>query len=132
MDEFVICNRCGESFSMGEISQITDGDIEVQFFCCTNCGKAYHILTTDSEMRKLIDQRCAVARKISRSIAAKCREKTLRRHMQEDAKIKKAQEAIAPELKKRGEELIEKLIPHNGKEYPAEEQNGAEPGTQEQ
>jgi hypothetical protein len=102
------CSSCGYEFEISDscCGAVTDGDISVQYFSCPSCGWKHQILTTDPEMRALIEKRKSMQRKTVAGRSHKFREKTLRGYVEEDAKIKARQEQLLPALKKRGEEIL--------------------------
>lgn len=108
MNRQVMCDRCGNDFTVVEslCGTAEEGDFQVQYFSCPDCGARYQILTTDAAMRVLIDKRQAVQRKIRLAQAKGFREITMRSYIRERDQIIKDQEKILPELKRRGEEIL--------------------------
>lgn len=76
------------------------------YFSCPACGAKYHILTTDSTMRELIERRKAVLLKLKAARAKRFRERVFQKYLREHEQIKKVQEKIFPELKAQGEKLL--------------------------
>ena len=107
-DKSVVCNRCGQRFALTVSCSgtVRDGDLEVQYFSCPACGAKYHILTTDSTMRELIERRKAVLLKLKAARAKRFRERVFQKYLREHEQIKKVQEKIFPELKAQGEKLL--------------------------
>lgn len=50
----VICDKCKKEFKIKRIKVLRKYDFAVQYFECPYCNKKYHVLTTDSELRKNI------------------------------------------------------------------------------
>ena len=107
-DNPIDCNKCGQQFAVDDsrLGSIRDGDLEVQDFSCPACGTKYHILTTNSTMRSLIERRKAVQLKIKAARAKRFKESTFKKYLREYEQIKKEQEKIFPELKAQGEKLL--------------------------
>lgn len=112
MNGQIICDRCGNDFTVVEslCGTVEDGDFQVQYFSCPDCGARYQILTTDAAMRALIDKRQAVQQKIRLAHAKDFRENTIRAYIQERDQVIKEQERLLPALKKRGEEILHKEV----------------------
>lgn len=107
-DKPIDCNKCGQQFTVDDsrMGSLRDGDLEVQYFSCPACGAKYHILTTNSTMRSLIERRKAVQLKIKAARAKRFKESTFKKYLREYEQIKKEQEKIFPELKAQGENLL--------------------------
>lgn len=107
MNEVSVCNKCGMEFIPDKslLGEIQKDDLVVQYFTCPECGERYHVFTSNSEMRALIEQRRAVQMKIRAAFAKKFREKVIREYERELDQIKQKQESIWPQLKKLGEEI---------------------------
>lgn len=108
MNEVSVCNKCKAEFipDMSLLGEIQKDDLVVQYFTCPNCGERYHVFTSDSEMRALIEKRRAVQMKIRAAFSKKFREKVIQGYERELDQIKKKQESMWPRLKKQGEEII--------------------------
>lgn len=108
MNEVAICSECGGEFIPDKslFGEIQKDDLVVQYFTCPNCGKRYHVFTSDSEMRALIERRREVQMKIRAAFAKKFREKVIREYERELVQIKQKQESRLPRLKRLGEEII--------------------------
>lgn len=106
MNKPVICDKCGELFSPGEMQTVASGEYQTQYFVCPYCGFKAHVLTTNEKMRGLIEQRRAIARKVKLGRLKKFREKTLQGYLDEDGKLKAEQEKLLPTLKKKGKEIL--------------------------
>lgn len=107
-DKPVNCNKCGQQFTVDDsrLGSILDGDLEVQFFSCPACGARYHILTTDSTMRDLIDRRKYIQLKIRLARAKKLKVSTFKKYMKEYEQIKKEQEKMLLKLRAKGEKIL--------------------------
>lgn len=111
LDKPIDCNKCGQQFTMDDsrLGSLWSGDLEVQYFSCPACGTKYHILTTNSKMRDLIERRKAVQLKIKAAHAKKFQECTFKKYLREYEQIKKEQEDLLPELRARGEKLLAEI-----------------------
>lgn len=107
-DQSIDCDVCGYGITANDIHvrMLRSGDLEVQYFSCPACGAKYHILTTNSTMRSLIERRKAVQLKIKAAHAKRFKERTFKKYLREYEQIKKEQEKIFPELKAQGEKLL--------------------------
>ena len=107
-DKPIDCNKCGQQFTVDDsrLGSLRDGDLEVQYFSCPACGAKYHILTTNSTMRDLIERRKAVQLKIKAAHAKRFKERTFKKYMRENNRIKKEQEDMMPALRAAGENLL--------------------------
>lgn len=103
------CDVCGYGITVNDIQvrMLRSGDLEVQYFSCPVCHTKYQILITDSKMRKLIERRKAVQMQIKAARAKKFKERTFKKYLRENEKIKKEQEKMLPSLKAQGEKLLE-------------------------
>lgn len=108
MTESVICHRCGFEFVLNDetIKAITHEDLEVKYSECPQCGHKYHILTTDPEMRELIDRRAQIAGKYKLVKGKHFREEYYEKLERELAAVKKRQFEIYPRLKQLGVQLL--------------------------
>lgn len=106
--KLIDCTKCGERFVLDDscLGSIKEGDLEVTYFSCPACGERYHVLTSDSKMRELIERRKAVQEKILAAHAKKFQERTFKKYMREYDKIKREQEAMVPALKAAGEKIL--------------------------
>ena len=107
------CVKCRESFeySADTLKKLTEGQYEVQFFTCPHCGKNYHVLTIDNDMRELVMGRRKISAQLQ--IAKKKMSKGINVHQRfinklqrEDKALKAKQEAMLPELAKVGAEIL--------------------------
>ena len=107
MNDVSVCNKCGIEFIPDKslLGEIQKDDLVVQYFTCPECGERYHVFTSDSEMRVLIERRRAVQMKIRAAFTKKFREKVIREYERVLDQIKQKQESIWPQLKKLGEEI---------------------------
>lgn len=108
MGALTTCERCNSSFfpSDCKVEQVKDGYLTVSFFRCPYCKKPYLILTTNPDMRALIDKRKMISEKLKAARAKKFRESTFEKYIRENEKIKKQQVSMLEELQQRGEEVL--------------------------
>lgn len=108
MNEIAVCNKCGTEFipDKSQFGEIKKDDLVVLYFSCPTCGEKYHVFTSNSEMRGLVEKRKAVQMKIRAAFAKKFREKVIQEYERELEQIKKKQESIGPRLKSLGEDII--------------------------
>ena len=113
-EKLINCTTCGQQFTVDNycLRSIQDGDLEIQYFSCPACGAEYHVLTTDSKMRSLIERRKAVQLKIKAAHAKRFKERTFKKYLREYEQIKKEQVKIFPELKAQGEKILSGRIQH--------------------
>ncbi len=110
MDKIVICDKCGHDFAIiDNFGEISEDGITVKYFYCPECGAKYHILTTNYEMRKLIDKRVAIQNKIAKMRENQCPLVTAQKLEKELNKLISRQKKIMPGLKKRGEEMLKEV-----------------------
>ena len=102
------CNKCGKWFALaGSLCGVAEADdLTVQYFSCPACGEKYHVLTLNSEMRKLIEERKVIQAKIRAAHAKKFRKKTIKGYIKELDSIKAKQETLFQELKPLGEAIL--------------------------
>lgn len=102
------CNKCGKWFALaGSLCGVAEADdLTVQYFSCPACGEKYHVLTLNSEMRKLIEESKVIQAKIRAAHAKKFRKKTIKGYIKELDSIKAKQETLFQELKPLGEKII--------------------------
>lgn len=107
----VICNKCKENFSVErhDIRTVYRDDITVEYFCCPKCGRLYHVLTTDAEMRNLIGERMRLMQSVRLARAKRFREKAIKKLLVEIDKIKAKQETHYQELKPIGKKILEEM-----------------------
>lgn len=112
VDRLVGCDICKTTFYMDDscVKTISDGEISVQYLQCPHCGARFQILTTDAKMRELIQERERLQTKIAAAHKKKFREKTIKQYMKELDRIRTEQEKCLPELKKRGELLLQRGV----------------------
>ena len=118
MNRQTTCNKCGYDFTIEKscCGTVEVGDLSVQYFFCPKCKAKYQILTADSRMRELIAERQALQREISTAQKQKFREKSIRELLGRFDRIVAEQKRLAPELKKRGEDILMKGAAVNEKE----------------
>ena len=104
----ITCNGCGRDFPLDPyyVDTLRDGDLEVRYFTCPACRTRYHILTTDTAMRQLIQKREALASAIKMAKVKGFQESTFRKYLARLDKVKAEQMKILPALTKRGEEIL--------------------------
>lgn len=109
MAKEVVCDRCDTVYyiTAKSIEVIRDGDLEVQFLSCPQCGLKCQIITTNQEMRDLIEKRKALHQQIRMAMAKHFREQTIRGYERQLEKVKAAQERLLPELKQAGRRLLD-------------------------
>lgn len=114
----VVCDRCDTVYFITEktIKVIRDGDLEVQFFSCPQCGLKCQIITTNQEMRDLIEKRKELHQKIRMAMAKHFRGQTIRGYERQLEKVKAAQERLLPELKQAGRRLLDDNSAEQGSE----------------
>lgn len=114
MENTVVCNVCSEMFTVekGHFDVVTDGDLEVQYFACPNCGEKYIVLAVNSEMRELIATAKDTAMKLRLAHAKRFRAEEIRKYERILAETKRRQQQIEPGLKKLGRALLEKEKAH--------------------
>lgn len=110
MNQAVTCNNCREMFVVenNNISTMMDGNLEVQYFSCPKCGKKYLVLATDGEMRELIARYKKIAMRLRIAHKSKSRSATIRKYERELEAVKKSQMKKLPELKRLGQEVLER------------------------
>lgn len=105
----IICDSCEKQIDMNDSSALgsfKSGDIVVQYLRCPHCGKKYHMLTTNSELRQLIDKRKALELSLKLAHAKHLREKVIRRQIKELNKLKNKQVELGNALKVVGVQLM--------------------------
>ncbi len=108
MDDEIICYSCGRQFRRDRslFRTIERGDLVIQYFTCPACGKRYHVFTSDTKMRDLIQRRMQVQTQIKAGFAGKFREKTIRGYERELDMIKREQENLKLPLIAAGEKIL--------------------------
>ncbi len=109
MNRNVTCNKCGHDFAitLDNCGVISKGDIIVQYFYCTECNSKYHICTTNPEMRKLIERRATVQRRIAILNKNGLSAKTAQELQLE--RIIARQKELMPDLRKQGKEILNEV-----------------------
>lgn len=110
MNRNVICDKCGHEFAitLDNCGEIQKDDIIVQYFYCTECNNKYHVCTTTPKMRKLIDHRAEIQRRIA--IRSKNGlPKTAQKLQYELERIIVRQKELMPDLRKQGEEILNEI-----------------------
>ena len=104
----VQCNKCSKWFALdGSLYGVAEADgLTVQYFSCPACGEKYHVLTLNSEMRKLIEERRVIQAKIRAAHTKKFRKKTIKGYIKDLDGIKVKQEKLFQELKPLGEAIL--------------------------
>ena len=103
-----VCDKCGHDFIINQVDfeEIRKGDIIVRYFRCPACLEKYHICTTNPEMRKLIRQRTAIQDKIVSTRVIALPAGTVQELQHKLDRIITRQKKLMPDLKKRGEEIL--------------------------
>jgi hypothetical protein len=85
------CNECGELFAQKGIrlQEKRLGEYEVQYFACPFCGKKYQILTTDEDMRELIERKKEIWRGIRMAGQGNVGQRTIKRYKKKLAIVDK-------------------------------------------
>ncbi len=99
-----VCDKCGHKFAISRVNieEIRRDDITVQYFSCPACLAKYHVCTTDPEMRRLIRKRIEIQNEIAGSLSTR----KSRRLKERLDKVIAQQMKLMPDLKKRGEEIL--------------------------
>ena len=109
------CDACEKDFDYSKetIEKMTEGEYEVQYLRCPHCGKKYHVLTIDSKMRALVNERRKIANKLrvfkyKMSKGIHVHQKAVTKLQKEDRRLKNEQMKMLSELKKIGTEILAK------------------------
>lgn len=108
----VICDNCQKQVDMNDTSvygSFKSGEVVVQYFRCSHCGKKYHMLTTNAELRRLIDERKGLELKLRMAHVKHFKAKTIRRYIKEVGKLKNKQNELAEALKVVGIQLLNEV-----------------------
>lgn len=109
----IICDACQKQIDANDSSaygHFKSGDIVVQYLRCPHCGKKYHVLTTNSELRQMIDERKAIELQLRMAQAKHFKAKTIRQYIKEFEKLKNKQLVLADALKVIGQQLLEEGV----------------------
>ena len=108
MSKYVTYDKCGHYFEITDnFGEIRKGDIAVQYFQCTECKAKYHVLTSDSAIRKLIERRIAIQNKISEKRKDVLPAGTAQKLQHELNRIITQQKKLRPGLKQIGERILD-------------------------
>lgn len=106
MTSNIMCNACGNVFDVKTILTKKHGDYEVQYFVCPQCGRKYQIITTDSKLREVIQQRKQINRKFQLMRNKHFKKETIQKLETELSKVKEESERMAKSLKEIGESIL--------------------------
>lgn len=108
----VICDNCQKQVDMNDTSvygSFKSGEVVVQYLRCPHCGKKYHMLTTNAELRRLIDERKGLELQLRMAHVKHFKAKTIRRYIKEVDKLKNKQNELADALKVIGIQLLNEV-----------------------
>ena len=107
MNKSVYCDKCGYSFEIAAtLSEIQKDDIVVQYFECPQCKARFHVCTTNTEMRRLIDRRGMIQHKIAEGRKNKIPAGIAQQLQHTLSKIIARQKKLMPRLKNLGEGIL--------------------------
>ena len=102
----MICNNCHREMDDNTVYSAVDDQYEVQYLRCRKCGATYQIITTDAESRSLIDRRVKLRQKVQLGRLNGFTERTIRKYLREDEKIKNSLTQITSNLEGIGDRII--------------------------
>lgn len=104
----VTCDKCRHDFSVNQadFEKIRRGDIIVQYFRCPACLAKYHVCTTNTEMRKLIDERLEIQNRIAGGRVKVLPVGTAYKLKHRLDKVIARQKKLMLDLKNRGEKIL--------------------------
>ena len=107
----ITCNKCGTSFKMEleDIQTAVRGDLQAMYIQCPGCQEKFQIITTDTAMRELIEQRARVRDYIITARQKRFGEKTIEIYVRKDQELKEQQERMRADLAARGRELLREI-----------------------
>ena len=117
------CDKCGGEFTLtpSGVFVITEEDLRVTYFTCPMCNSVYNLITTDTRMRELFDERKKLERLIAIEHSRQFRRKTVNKHLTRLGVIKKEQIVLAEDLKAKGNEILAKHFGTTDEEHPTEQ-----------
>lgn len=101
----VACDKCGREIEI-ILEDVTLEDMEIRYFTCSYCHGRYVVFAADAQMQDLVEQRKAVETQLRAAHTKRFTAKTIQGYIVKQGKIKAAQEAILPKLKRRAERLL--------------------------
>lgn len=106
--ELILCNRCGKKFAVKGIrgKRKEREEYRVDYFSCPHCGADYQILTTDKELRSIMEQREQAMRQCKFAIRRGFRQKTAQEHLRQADRLREKIKKRAAELRAVGEEIL--------------------------
>lgn len=105
----IYCDACGKQIeTQGNIGKFKQGDLEVEYLRCNHCGKKFHIMTTNSELRALIAERKQIESDLKEAHDRRARAKVIRGHIKKLNKLKNKQLYLADGLRVIGTQLLER------------------------
>jgi transposase-like protein len=109
MNPMTKCNECGKLFSQNSIrlQEKRVGEYVVQYFTCPFCGKKYQVLTTDEEMRALIERKKEIWRGMRLAGQRKGGERTVKRYKKKLIAVDKEIKLRLAHLSELGEDILE-------------------------
>lgn len=118
------CDKCGKLMAAKglKLRVVEQGEYQVQYFACPNCGATYQTVTTDSEQRWLIATRLAELEKRAVAVKQQFRTKTIKRHWGKAKEIERRINERAEALRTIGEDILHQ---EEGKNGPINDQGGA-------
>lgn len=104
----VTCDKCGHEFTVNQadFKEIRRNDIIVQYFSCPMCFTKYNVCTTNPKMRRLIRKRLDIQNEIASCNVKPVSARKAHRIQAGLDKVTAQQEKLLPELRRRGEKIL--------------------------
>lgn len=117
------CEKCKFEFTLtnNNVFMIEEGEYQVTFFACPKCNAKYHVLTTDEDLRGLIEKRKKQENLVRMARTRQFTKKTTQKYLNELGEVKKKITKRAEDLKPKGDEILAKCFPDNDEEHPTEQ-----------
>lgn len=105
----VICDDCQKQILTEDSSifgSFVVGDLVVHYFRCPHCGRKYHVLTTNTELRQLITKRKGVEQQLQLAHQKHFKAKTIKSLIYNLDVLKAEEVELADGLKVLGMNLL--------------------------
>lgn len=90
-EAIIQCDACKRPFSFGIVRNqiMQEGEFQINYFRCPLCGEKYHITTTDTAQREMLEELNRMIRRRMLGGKKKLKLKTLNRMLKEEKSKKR-------------------------------------------
>ena len=92
----IICDKCGAVIPEPEWKVVRDGEIELTYFVCLDCGVSYQFSVTDKKLREKIQKYKEMAQRLKERQCSEAYQKRVQRLKKDNVKRSRELKRLYP------------------------------------